>query len=84
MPDPTLASRLRTLLAQHTGAPEASLGPGSTPQNTEGWDSVANLSLMEAVEEEFGVTFSTRDAMSLRSLGDLQAFLERARGAPGP
>jgi acyl carrier protein len=79
MQDSTLFDRIRALVSAHAGAPMATLGPASTPQNTEGWDSVANLSLMEAIEEEFELTLSTRDAMSLKSLGDIAAFVERAR-----
>jgi len=84
MADATLSSRLRALLAQHSGAPVSTLGPGSTPQNTEGWDSVANLSLMESIEDEFQVTIATRDAMAMRSLGDIEAYLERVKAARGP
>jgi|HubBroStandDraft_1064217.scaffolds.fasta_scaffold300259_2 acyl carrier protein len=68
--------RLRELLAYHSGAPEESLGPDSTPQNTHGWDSVANLGLMAAIEDEFQVTIATRDVLRLKSLGDIAAYLE--------
>jgi acyl carrier protein len=76
MPDERIARRLRELLAFHSGAAESSLGPGSTPQNTHGWDSVANLGLFAAIEEEFEVTIATRDVMQLKSLGDIGAYLE--------
>ena len=76
MPNETIARRLRELLAYYSGAPEESLGSHSTPQNTEGWDSLANLNLMAALEEEFGVSIATRDVIKLRSLGDIAAYLE--------
>jgi acyl carrier protein len=78
------------LLAEHCGAPEASLNDRSTPHNTPGWDSAANLNFVAALEDEFGVIIATRDAIRLRSLGDLTAYLEAhtqggwaARGAAG-
>lgn len=37
---------------------------------------MANLNLMAALEEEFGVTIATRDVLKLRSLGDIQGFVE--------
>jgi acyl carrier protein len=77
-----IQTRLIELLAHHSGAPAASLSLESTPQNTPGWDSVANLGLLAAVEDEFNVTFATRDAIKLRSLGDIAAYLE-AREAAG-
>ena len=82
MADDTIRRRLRAMLAEHTGASEAALSDRSTPQNTEGWDSAANLNFVAAIEEEFGVTIATRDAIKLRSLGDFSAYLE-ARASEG-
>ena len=45
-----IAHRLREILAYHSGTPEDSLGDHSTAQNTGGWDSYANLSVMAAIE----------------------------------
>jgi acyl carrier protein len=66
---------LRALLAYHSGAPEASLTAESTPQNTGGWDSLANLNLMAALEQEFCITIETDDLMKMRSLGEIEAYL---------
>jgi len=76
MTEETIARRLRELLAYHSGAPEATLRGDSTPQNTEGWDSLANLNLMAAIEDEFGVTIATRDVIKLKSLGDIAAYVQ--------
>ena len=71
-----IARRLREILSYYSGTPEELLGDHSTSLNTGGWDSYANLSVMAAVEEEFGLTVSTRDAMRLESLGDIVAYVE--------
>jgi len=71
-------ARLVQLLSEVTGAPVESLGEDSTPANTRGWDSLTNLSFLGAIEEEFGVSISTADALGLRSLGDVATLL-RAR-----
>jgi acyl carrier protein len=83
MPDEKIRGRVRALLAEHCGAPEASLNDHSTPQNTPGWDSAANLNFVAAIEDEFGVTIATRDAIRLRSLGDFAAYLEAHADASG-
>lgn len=82
MPDERIARRLRELLAYHSGVSEELLSAESTPQNTEGWDSLANLNLMASIEEEFGVTIGTDDVMRMRSLREIQAYLE-ANGSLG-
>ena len=60
----------------------AALGnhPGIVAPNTPGWDSVANLGLMCAIEDEYGITVATRDVMRLRTLGDIAAYVEENRG----
>jgi len=85
MPDERIAGRVRALLAYYSGASEDSLRSDSTPQNTQGWDSAANLYLVAAIEEEFGVTIATRDAIKLQSVGALAAYLEThaTRESPG-
>ncbi|HET9794892.1 MAG TPA: acyl carrier protein [Thermoanaerobaculia bacterium] len=50
----------------------ADLREGETP----GWDSVGQLMLMLAVEEEFGVTFPVEDLTRLRGLPEIGAYLE--------
>lgn len=76
MADAAIADRLRELLSFYSGAPEATLRPDSTPQNTEGWDSLANLNLMAALESEYGLTIATRDVLKLRSLGDIGEYVQ--------
>jgi acyl carrier protein len=79
-PDDAVLHRLRALLSFYTSVPEEKLGPGSTPENTEGWDSVANLWLLAAVEEEFNVTIGTRDAIQLRSLAKIALYVGNKGG----
>lgn len=82
MPATDIAKRLRELLAFYSGASEGSLGAASTPQNTPGWDSAANLNFIAAIEDEFSVTIATRDVIKLRTLGDFVTYLT-ARESPG-
>jgi acyl carrier protein len=70
-----IARRLVELLSYFSGAPQESLGSASSPQNTQGWDSAANLNFIAAIEDEFAVTIATRDVTKLRSLGDFAAYL---------
>jgi acyl carrier protein len=81
MSDPTLRDRVRALLSYYSGTPESALDAQSSPLNTPGWDSVANLGLMSALEEEFGVTVSSNDVMRLRTLGDIVEFVAAAPAA---
>lgn len=53
------------------------LAPEMTADDIEAWDSVSHISLIYAIEDEFGIQFSTRDLEGLACVGDLVATLER-------
>jgi acyl carrier protein len=53
------------------------LTPEMTADDVEGWDSVAHITLIYGIEDEFGMKFSTRDLESLTSVGDLMAIVSR-------
>ena len=77
-----LNQHLCGLLAEVCGTAPSSLGPESAPGVTPGWDSVTNLSFIAAVEDEFGITISTKEALGLKNLADMASLvcqnLERA------
>jgi acyl carrier protein len=77
-----LIGRLAGLLADVTGAPVDSINAQSTPANTKGWDSMANVNFIGAVEDEFNVTITTNETMETKSLADMVKLLER-KGVAG-
>lgn len=58
--------------------PEHTLSPDSTPFNTEGWDSLAHMALIEELEETFGIVFSASEIADITSLGQAAALVEAA------
>jgi acyl carrier protein len=48
--------------------------------DVEGWDSVAHVNLMVAVESEFGIEFTTQELESLETVGDMARMI-RAKTA---
>ena len=53
------------------------LTPETGASDVEGWDSVAHIHLILAIESEFGVKFKTSDLEQMHSVGDLATFIER-------
>ena len=53
------------------------LGLHSTPREVPGWDSLAHIELVNALEQEFGVQISARDIMSLDRLDKALAMVNR-------
>lgn len=43
----------------------------TTPADVEEWDSLAQLSLITAVEQHFGMKFRVTDIVAIKSVGDI-------------
>ena len=76
-----LHERLAALLADVCGAPASSLGPDAAPGVTPGWDSVATLGFINAIEDELGVAITTAEALAIKSLGDVARLVAAKSGA---
>lgn len=57
---------------------ELSKGSDIERESTPAWDSLKNIELIFAIEDEFGVVFSEQDAANLDSLSKLVRFIEAA------
>ena len=53
------------------------LDPAMTADDVAGWDSVTHITLIYAIEDEFGMKFSTRDLEGLTCVGDLIETVRR-------
>lgn len=56
--------------------PQSSLGPSSSPDTIETWDSLHHLSFVVALEQEFNVQFSPEEIEQLLSIELTVALLE--------
>lgn len=48
--------------------------------DVDGWDSLAHVRIVIAIESEFGLRFDTSDITSLKNVGDLVRLVEGGRG----
>jgi acyl carrier protein len=53
------------------------LDPAMTADDVAGWDSVSHITLIYAIEDEFGIKFSTRHLEGLACVGDLIETVRR-------
>ncbi len=53
------------------------VSPASSPRDIEGWDSLRHVSLVVAVENEFGITLRSSEVGSFKTVGELAALVER-------
>lgn len=45
------------------------IGESTTPDDIDDWDSLAQITLIAAVEHEFGIRFDMKTALNLKSAG---------------
>jgi acyl carrier protein len=64
------------------GVPVADINDETSPDNTKQWDSLQAMNLVVALEEAFNVQFSTKEIMSMRTVGLVRKVL-RQKGATG-
>ena len=66
---------LRSVVAGVLGVEPSALSDESGPANIDAWDSLAHLTLITAVEENFGVHFGMDEIRHIDSFGALEKAL---------
>lgn len=57
--------------------PLLEIAESTTAPKVKGWDSLAHINLIVAVENAFAVTFTTKDVKALANVGDFMRLIER-------
>jgi acyl carrier protein len=57
------------------------IGPDTTAEDVEGWDSLSNIQLLVAIEKTFnGVKFNTGEVANLRNVGEMVEVIKQRTG----
>lgn len=72
LPDPVL-DKVREIASDLFDVPVSQVTQESTPATLKDWDSVQQLNLMLALEEEFQVKFEPEDLEHFQSIGQVAA-----------
>ena len=73
--------QIGTIVRDLLGDSEISLTADTRPAEVDGWDSLANVSIIFAIEESFGVPLGDDVMSGFDTVGQLAALVERAGGA---
>ena len=47
------------------------LSEGTTATDIENWDSLTHISLIAAIEDEFGIRFDMKDVLKMKNVGEM-------------
>ena len=64
--------RIRRVIADVLAVPEASVGDDASPKTIPTWDSLRQMSLIVALEAEFGILFDDSVVTSLQSFSAIR------------
>jgi acyl carrier protein len=67
--------RLQAVFREFFGDDSLQLRDGMTFSDIDGWDSLAHMNLINALEAEFGLKFSVRELMRMKSVGTIRQVL---------
>ena len=71
-----LTDRVRATLAATLNLPEAEVTAETSADTNDAWDSLAQVNLMLAIEDTFGVSLDVEDFMSLTSVEGIVRYLQ--------
>lgn len=71
--------QLKTLLTDIFMMDDAQFQDDNGPDEIEGWDSLATVSMAVAIQQEFGHHMTIEEVAQIRNIGDIKAYL-RSKG----
>lgn len=79
-PRPDTLEGIARVVRDLLGDEALALTPDTRPADVDGWDSLANVSIVFGVEEDFGVALGDDALTGFETVGDLALIVERAQG----
>ena len=73
---------LISIFAEGLGVDQANLSDATSPDNTTAWDSLAAITLVSLIEEQFDVRLSAREIMKMQTIGLARQVLQ-GKGVAG-
>ena len=71
MADDILMGELNVIFQDILDQPELTISRSSNASNVEGWDSLAHVNLVTAVQKHFGVKFALGELEELKNVGEM-------------
>jgi acyl carrier protein len=76
-----ILAELEPLFRDVLGNPELHLARESSASNVKGWDSLAHINLISAIELEFGIRFALGEHEQMKNVGQMVDLMEQKLGA---
>ena len=68
--------KLNEIFKDVFGDDTISVNDATTAKDVEGWDSLHHITLLAAIEDEFGVEFSMGQTVKMKNVGEMVDYIE--------
>jgi acyl carrier protein len=75
--DVDIIARLQAIFRDELDLPDLKISAQSTPEQIDGWDSLATIRIVAAVERDFDLQFEAAEIESVGSVTDLISVIAR-------
>ena len=72
-----MPQRVEEVVGLILGVAADTISDDSSSDNTQGWDSLRQLSILLALESAYGISISTNEAMDMSSIAHIKTVLKR-------
>jgi acyl carrier protein len=71
-----LLDRLQPIFREILDAPDLVITPAASAKNVAGWDSLAHINLISAIEQEFHIRFALGELERLNNVGEMMDLMQ--------
>jgi len=72
-----ISDRLKSVILRTLRLEDFEFNDSTTAAEVPGWDSLTHVTILSAVEKEYGIRFRTMEVIRLPNVGALQALVDR-------
>ncbi len=72
--------RIQAILRDVLDLDDLTVSPSTTAPEVEGWDSLAHINIIVAMEKDFGLKFALGELEDLKNVGDMIALVRKKVG----
>jgi acyl carrier protein len=76
-----ILSQLQPIFRDVLDTPDLCIARSSDASNVAGWDSLAHINLVSAIEQDFGIRFALGELEELKNVGEMIDLMEQKLAA---
>lgn len=71
-----ILAKLQVIFKEELANNDLAITEESSANNVNGWDSLSHIQLISAIEDEFDISFSSKEIMSWKNVGEMIDSIE--------